>query len=435
MITRIEIDGFKSFVDFKLDLPPFLAIAGRNTSGKSNLLDALAFVAAIGRGERMSEAVRVARGDAGSLFHRRANGTQVERMTFAVEVLLDVDVERTGTRWRYECEVGWSERGDRRVVDLQDHRLVPMSPEDDRWPDLYPMADAWRARRIGYGFEEIKGRNAGILEPEDIRDFLRDNAYLDRWKDHRVYPSPLVGSMWVLDLRDVRVLRLEPQDIARPSPLDVDVTMTETGSGLAGWLEHLVDTTASEDGPEGVLRDVSADLARVIREVTGVRLARDDERGDVRLQYETRNDSGQEAPQASDGTLRVTAILAALHNPERRGLLAIEEPENGVFPERFSELMDIVRASATDMEHDDPAWPLRQTLVTSHSPLLLDAVPRESVVFLETVSRIGDGGISRVTRPRRILGRDERAVRQDGEIPPMSETELDEFRSPIAGPS
>ena len=45
MITRIEIDGFKSFSDFALDLGPFHVIIGANGCGKSNLFDALAFYA------------------------------------------------------------------------------------------------------------------------------------------------------------------------------------------------------------------------------------------------------------------------------------------------------------------------------------------------------------------------------------------------------
>ncbi len=41
MITRIESDGFKSFVDFSLDLAPLTVLAGPNNSGKSNLLEAI----------------------------------------------------------------------------------------------------------------------------------------------------------------------------------------------------------------------------------------------------------------------------------------------------------------------------------------------------------------------------------------------------------
>ncbi len=41
MLTQIEIDGFKTFKDFQVELAPFQVIVGPNGSGKSNLFDAL----------------------------------------------------------------------------------------------------------------------------------------------------------------------------------------------------------------------------------------------------------------------------------------------------------------------------------------------------------------------------------------------------------
>jgi AAA15 family ATPase/GTPase len=41
MITRIEIDGFKSFKNFEMDFTPLTMIAGSNASGSSNLFEAL----------------------------------------------------------------------------------------------------------------------------------------------------------------------------------------------------------------------------------------------------------------------------------------------------------------------------------------------------------------------------------------------------------
>src|SRR5207245_10687317 len=41
VITQIEIDGLKTFKDFKVELAPFQVIVGPNGSGKSNLFDAL----------------------------------------------------------------------------------------------------------------------------------------------------------------------------------------------------------------------------------------------------------------------------------------------------------------------------------------------------------------------------------------------------------
>lgn len=46
MLTRIEIDGFKSFTNFSMDFSPLTVIAGLNASGKSNLFDALHLLAA-----------------------------------------------------------------------------------------------------------------------------------------------------------------------------------------------------------------------------------------------------------------------------------------------------------------------------------------------------------------------------------------------------
>jgi len=40
MITRIEIDGFKTFRNFSLELAPLQVIVGLNGAGKSNLFDA-----------------------------------------------------------------------------------------------------------------------------------------------------------------------------------------------------------------------------------------------------------------------------------------------------------------------------------------------------------------------------------------------------------
>ncbi len=45
MLTRIEIDGFKSFRGFSLEISPLQAIVGPNSAGKSNLFDALQLVA------------------------------------------------------------------------------------------------------------------------------------------------------------------------------------------------------------------------------------------------------------------------------------------------------------------------------------------------------------------------------------------------------
>lgn len=86
MITRIEIDGFKSFLNFDLDVPPFLALVGPNSSGKSNLFDALGYVAdeIVGSGGLLD----ARRGLPGEQFHRVARGTPVPGFVVSVEALV-----------------------------------------------------------------------------------------------------------------------------------------------------------------------------------------------------------------------------------------------------------------------------------------------------------------------------------------------------------
>ena len=117
MITRIEIDGFKTFDRFALDLRPFTAVVGPNASGKSNLFDAIRFVSRLAQTD-IREAMQELRGRPDELFRRTSAG-RADRMAFAVEVLLEPrGVDPFGTsfdlrtqRLRYELEIWASWRG------------------------------------------------------------------------------------------------------------------------------------------------------------------------------------------------------------------------------------------------------------------------------------------------------------------------------------
>ena len=85
MITRIEIDGFKSFVGFELDVPPFLVIVGSNNGGKSNLLEAIEIMR-----DGLRNPGRVLfnrkRGNTFDLFHRDGDGVVVGSLEIEIEM-------------------------------------------------------------------------------------------------------------------------------------------------------------------------------------------------------------------------------------------------------------------------------------------------------------------------------------------------------------
>ena len=92
MLTRLRVEGFKNLDRIDVRLGPFTCVAGPNGVGKSNLFDAIAFLATLAD-KPLVEAASTVRGgdsrqgDVWSLF-RRAGDHVAERMTFAAEFLI-----------------------------------------------------------------------------------------------------------------------------------------------------------------------------------------------------------------------------------------------------------------------------------------------------------------------------------------------------------
>ena len=61
MLTRLEVDGFKNLDRIDVRLGPFTCIAGPNGVGKSNLFDAISFLAALAGRPRVEAASTVRR--------------------------------------------------------------------------------------------------------------------------------------------------------------------------------------------------------------------------------------------------------------------------------------------------------------------------------------------------------------------------------------
>src|SRR6266566_5233433 len=91
VLTLIEIDGFKTFERFTMDIGPFMVILGPNASGKSNLFDAIRFLSYLA-GTDLRTAVKGLRGEPHELFRRQWGGSSETRMSFAAELLLDPQV-------------------------------------------------------------------------------------------------------------------------------------------------------------------------------------------------------------------------------------------------------------------------------------------------------------------------------------------------------
>ena len=114
MLTRLEVNGFKNLVDFKMDFGPYTCIAGPNGVGKSNIFDAIQFLALLTDFTINQAALQIRNsgedtGDIPDLFFTR-NVKHYHRLEFAAEMIVDRHVvddfgrqaEASSTFLRYE---------------------------------------------------------------------------------------------------------------------------------------------------------------------------------------------------------------------------------------------------------------------------------------------------------------------------------------------
>jgi predicted ATPase len=427
VLTRIEIDGFKTFREFALDVPPFLVLLGPNGAGKSNLFDALRFLSRLAS-EPVVEAALSARGDLLELFHTDSEGRRADRMRFAAEVLLDETIvdafgDRSRlptTRIRYELTIELRtvplglrpfviHESARAIAPSEDRLVGPVSrlPADDRaavevYLDTEPQFGRPKTFRIW------KGRPTATLA------LPADNATSTVLSViGTTSESPVLFAV-KHELGSWRDLHLDPAALRRPDGFEEPDTLGPDGAHLPNVLRRIASSTRNEDRPGGVLGDISADLASVIADVSGVRIDEDEKRRRREVEFRARGGFGAvSARVASDGTLRAAALLTAAYDPTNSGLLCFEEPENGIYPERLITLVRRLRSiveRAIDRRLANSAAPIVQLLLSSHSPTMLRALDSvtpdgvySDVIFLSAVSRVGPGPVrSRITQPKLI---------------------------------
>ncbi len=91
MITKIEIDGFKTFNNLKIEFSPFVVIAGANGSGKSNLFDAILLLSRLAETD-LKSAFKELRGEARELFTQYPDGNYANQMRFIVKTIFQPSI-------------------------------------------------------------------------------------------------------------------------------------------------------------------------------------------------------------------------------------------------------------------------------------------------------------------------------------------------------
>jgi predicted ATPase len=193
------------------------------------------------------------------------------------------------------------------------------------------------------------------------------------------------------EMQSWRLLQLEPSSLRQPDEFSAPNKLGSNGSHLPATLYHLA---RSENGQEEkIYTQVANRLAELVDDVDSVFIDRDDRRELLTLMLKSRDGTLHSARALSDGTMRFLALIVLELDPSFQGLLCLEEPENGIHPERIPKILRLLQDLSTDViETDEDSNPLRQVIINTHSPAVVQQVPDDSLLVAELKESIDEQG-------------------------------------------
>ena len=403
MLTRLKVSGFKSLEDVEVRFGPFTCVAGVNGVGKSNLFDAIMFLRDLADTSIIDAATRIRNSERrrinlSALFTRTAAG-QAEMMEFEADFLVGgrvvddfgreakpkVTFLQYRLKLRHIAAAGAKPEGIELAYEALDfiekgearRRLgFPVTPEffdsvylgTSRNDFIYmdkENASIAKIRQDG----GPKGQPISIPIEKAERTILSNINTIDR-------PTALAARR---EMQSWINLQLESSSLRKPDDFSAVSRVSSTGEHLPATLDRLKK-----------FDEVAAQLANLLPDIKNLTVDIDERRELKTLYLETVGGISHEARALSDGTLRFLALAIIGADPDAGGVICLEEPENGIHPARIPAIVELLGDMAVDTRYAiGPDNPLRQVIINTHSPLVIQQLQTESIIVSQAYKTAG----------------------------------------------
>lgn len=346
-IEALEIRNYRLFRDAKLtDLPRLTIVIGANGSGKSTLFDVFSFLK-----EALTQNVA-------SAVARRGGYRELVSRGESGPIAITVKFRESGGRLAtYQLEIAEDEG--RPFV----HREV-LKFRRGQYGQPWHFVDFSRGKGVAITNEAAYGQEG--VEAERKEYILDDPSVLaikglGQFKEFRVVAEfrSLIENWHISDfhISDARPI----------SEAGYAEHLSMRGDNIAQVAQYLY-----ENHPDRFNRVLEVMSERV----PGVSSVEAKPTEDGRLVLRFQDGSFKDpfiARYVSDGTIKMFAYLVLLYDPKPHPLLAIEEPENQLYPELLHELVE---------EFRDYARRGGQVFVSTHSPDFLNGAELHEIYWL-----------------------------------------------------
>ena len=373
MINALRLVNFKNFADVTLRMGPFTVIVGANASGKSNLRDAFRFLHGVGRGYTLADILGGKYGAGGQVEWEQIRGPAKDIFRFGKSrFILSVGMTLDDTPVEYLVRVG---------IDIPDvfrikaERLLvagdtiytshpesqdPVRAQRDDTHLLLRMGKTGEQRKYGHRIPVRPGQPA-LTQIGEHRRVVRSH---ERWAE-RVAQT----------FADMRFLDLSPDRMRQPA-FPGQTVLGDSGENLPTVLKEI----CADERRKKTLAEWTQALTPM--DVHDFEFPTDPTTGRVQLVLVERNGNKVSAYSASDGTLRLLAMLAALLGTNPARLYVFEEIDNGIHPSRQQLLIDLMEGQT--------AKGRCQVVTTTHSPDLIELIGAKTFESTSVVCRCPD---------------------------------------------
>jgi predicted ATPase len=417
MITRIEVDGFKSLSNFTLNFFPGLNIlVGPNGSGKTNIVSFFEFLAQLMETDASEATSRV--GGVGAIF-RRVSGSEYEKrieahlvgcvMSPREFVRRTKDEPESASYYIYDYSFSLLFPATRDAVLFEKQRLrlrrssifATEVPQDGKWGvDIQvtlegnsgPVAKirAFDDALLNLRYYPVQ-RSAKADARQEVESVI--SRMLAANISIVTVVSRYAPEMWAMssDISGGQIYNIVPSRVKMAEDSAKPPGIARDGSGLAATLYALQRTMQAHEFEGWVqtewhrrqtfspaaLTQLKAYLQLVNTSVEDIDVWNDRWDNQLRVSFKIcSGDYRASIPMAlmSDGTLKwVALVTAALTAPS---VFSIEEPENYLHPQMQGQIVNILREILFRAESN------RFTLMTTHSETLLNHCRPEELIIV-----------------------------------------------------
>ncbi|OFN88285.1 MULTISPECIES: AAA family ATPase [unclassified Neisseria] len=368
-INYLEIKGFKSIQNVELkDVSPFMVLAGANGTGKSNFVDALAFLSKVidmGVSKAISEFGSIEnlispKHKAGDISYKIE--FEIEKQIYQYEIM--IALKNIASRVKEES-LKILKSGEIIFDSDKIRKELEAKKESNTSDDLIGAGLLgalggliWGAMKDSdqIGQDIINGVATGIgLKLLTDEKYSSDDSFLRQNKEFQ-------------GLKNVKIFRIDPFTIKnRRSTGNNPGELNRDGSNIAAVLEKL---EKDNELREQIIEWMSV----IVPEMKKVSVRTQNIDSSKGLFFE--EDSGNRFPahMVSDGTIYALCLLVAvLTRVKQPGITIIEEPERGLHPKAISELIGFIR------EYASPHHPI---ILTTHSESVVRSLELEELYFV-----------------------------------------------------